>query len=245
IAIATTVQREMSCASATMIPSRTAIQSAMRMRRARNQRPIRVERCSIAPPCSSDWFAPIVSTVPSRNREPSAAVAPQLALGCSRGLAVQEEAVHGGAGAADVGAESAEPEQLVGERRGGKVVRRQRSEVARASGARNGLRERGSAVGKAVARVAQVERGVDRGRRLLPPSVREQEDDPVVLRELERLQLGSGSGAELRAGREEERHVRAEARRELVESLRWQRLRQRLVRQTKRDGGVGASAAEP
>ena len=45
--------------------------------------------------------------------------------------------------------------------------------------------------------VAAVEVGVDRGRRRFALLVWEQQDDPVVLRQLERLELGAGARAEL------------------------------------------------
>src|SRR3954453_8640435 len=129
-----------------MIPSITAIQRAIRILRTRSQRPVRVERCSIAPPpCPSDSLAPIASTVPSWHGEPNAAVAPQLALGRGCRVAMQEEAVHGGPGAADIRAEGAEVPQLGGERRGGQVVRRQVREIAGSPRARESLGELRSA----------------------------------------------------------------------------------------------------
>src|SRR5215210_8108503 len=114
-----TVQRETSCANATAIPSRTAIQRAILIRRARSQRPVRLDPCSIVPPCSSELSYAIVSTVPSRHRDPSPPAAEQLARCRGGGPAVQKEAVDRGTGAADVGAEGAERLQFLRHRRRG------------------------------------------------------------------------------------------------------------------------------
>src|SRR5438093_1442201 len=122
IAIATTVHFVKSCVSATRIPSRTAIQRTIRVRRARSQRPLLLVPCS--------------------------------------------------------------------------------------------------ALGVALLAAALVESLVDRGCRLLARVVWQEEDDPVVLREVECPEVGARALAELRAGGEEEGHVGPERGRELVQGLR-------------------------
>src|SRR5262249_49745874 len=138
-AIAITVHFVKSGETATMIPSRTAIQSTIRIRRALSQRPQRVVPCSIVPCGWSDSFAPIESTVPSWNREPGPAERTQFALRGPGRIAVQEEAVDGRAGAADVRPEGAELEQAVGVFRARQVVRRQGAQVAGAVSSRERL----------------------------------------------------------------------------------------------------------
>ena len=69
-----------------------------------------------------------------------------MRLGGQRPRRVGEEAVDGRAGAGHVGAERAERAQLVGERRRGEIVRRERGEVA-------GRRERALGAGRAPALV--------------------------------------------------------------------------------------------
>ena len=80
---------------------------------------------------------------------------------------VVEEAVHGRAGAADVGAEGAARAELVGERRRDEVVQGQCGEVARAADVRKHVVHRGAALVEAGGAVALVEGGIDGGSRLL------------------------------------------------------------------------------
>src|SRR5262249_26498793 len=106
-----------------MIPSITAIQSTIRMRRARSQRPARAETCSTVL---------IASTVPSWNREPGPPEGPHRALGGGRGFAVLEEPVDGRPGPAHVGPEGPELKQSSRVRRAFEVIRRKGRELARA-----------------------------------------------------------------------------------------------------------------
>ncbi len=96
-------------------------------------------------------------------------VCPSAAQRTLRGLRtslVMEEAVHGWACAADVGAERAECNQLLGEWRRGEIVRGERGEVARAFDALERVEQRGAAVVPPLRAVSLVERRVDRrGRR--------------------------------------------------------------------------------
>ena len=70
------------------------------------------------------------------------------------------------------------------------------------------------------------------------------QDDPVVLRQVEARQPLTGTLHELWSRLEEERHVRADARRELSQRRLDEWLRKRLVCEPEGGGGVGASAPE-
>ena len=93
--------------------------------------------------------------------------------------------------------------------------------------------------------VGAVERLVDRRRRLLLRLCRQHEEDPVVGRKVERLQLAPVAGSELRPFGQEERNVGADPGRDLVQTLDRERRRKRLVGQPQRGRRVGAPAAEP
>src|SRR5207248_9086458 len=93
--------------------------------------------------------------------------------------------------------------------------------------------------------VARVEPLVDGRRRFLRRAARDEDDDPVVLRQVERAQGRAVALAELWAALEEERHVGAEVRREPVQLRGRKRLLERLVRQPESCRGVRAPAAEP
>ena len=67
--------------------------------------------------------------------------------------------------------------------------------------------------------MAGVEGGVHVACRARRRAVREEDDDPEVLRQVERLELASVTRAELRAVREEEGNVGAEARCDPVQLL--------------------------
>src|SRR2546430_16579974 len=116
MAIATTVHFVKSWVSATRIPSRTAIQRTIRVRRARSQRPVLVVPCSIGRVGSRDSSVAIGSTVPSRHAEPGSAHAPQCPLGRGGGFSVLGEAVGRRAGAAPIFPEPPEPPALAPER---------------------------------------------------------------------------------------------------------------------------------
>src|SRR5215475_11049289 len=190
-----------------MIPSITAIQSTIRMRRARSQRPARVEPCSTVPCGWTGSTVLIASTVPSWNREPGPPEGPHRALGGGRGFAVLEEPVDGRPGPAHVGPEGPELKQSSRVRRAFEVIRRKGRELARAVRLGQRVGEAGAPVVVAFGAAALVEPRVDVGGRGLRLAVREEEHDPVVLREVERLELRAGPGSELRPAREEERNV--------------------------------------
>src|SRR5690349_19308974 len=115
-----------------------------------------------------------------------------------------KEAVDDGPGAADVGPEGALRGELLSVRRRGEIVRREGGQVARSADLREGVLEGGAALRVAVVASARVESRVDRGGRFLSGPFREHEDDPVVLRQVELLQLGACSSGELRARGQEE-----------------------------------------
>ena len=95
-------------------------------------------------------------------------------------VALGEEAVDGGPGAADVGAEGAELDEALCERRRREVVRRQRGELA-------GLDRRQDLSATLVEAGLALEARVDGAGRLLDGAVGQQEDDRVVLRKLQAL----------------------------------------------------------
>src|SRR5581483_9863878 len=113
----------------------------------------------------------------------------QRTLRGGRVLLSLEQPVHGRPGAAHVGAEGAEPLELRRQRRAGKVVARERGQVA-------GPSDRGQAPEQllpsrveASLAAPPVEGGVHGGGgRLLRPR-RQDEQDAVVEREVERLEL--------------------------------------------------------
>ena len=99
------------------------------------------------------------STVPSGNRDPGAPASLELALGGGGLRAVQEEPVDGRSGPADVGAEGAELEQPLRERR------RRRGRSAAGCRGRAGARPAASASRRRVAPLLEAGRAVARGRR--------------------------------------------------------------------------------
>src|SRR5712691_12684298 len=114
-----TVKRETSWKITTTIDSTSAIDSAMRFRRARSQRPGLLVPCSITCGVSLN----MASTVPRWCGDPGAPEPLQRTLRSIRRGPVVEEPVERRTAAADVGAERAERAQLVRERRRGEVVR--------------------------------------------------------------------------------------------------------------------------
>src|SRR5829696_1179098 len=107
------------------MPSIIATTSAIRTRLTRRRRPMRVLPCSmVAGRSMLRTVARRLSAVPDRNGQPGGACAPEFPTRRLRLPPVVEQAVDDRACAAHVGAEGAEPPQLVGERRRGEVVRR-------------------------------------------------------------------------------------------------------------------------
>src|SRR5579872_6211555 len=216
------------------------MESAMRLRRSRSHRPGLLVPCSIT--CGESLNT--ASTVPRRCRDPGAPEALHRALRGLCGALVVEQSVERRAGAAHVGAEGAVRAELLRERRRHEVVRGQRGEVARAAKAPERRVHGGAALVEAGGAAALVEGGIDRGGGRLLRVVREDEEDPEVLRHVERRELRAVAGPELRAVGEEEGHVGAEPCGEVVQVGRGKRLGQRRVGEPQRGGGVGAAAAE-
>src|SRR5690349_3353024 len=106
------------------------------------------------------------------------------------------------------------------------------------------VEQRGAALVPALRAPARVEGPVDLGSRAFRRVAREKHDDPEVLRELERREVASVAGAELRPLVKEERDVGADSRRERVQLVGGERLGERAVGEAERGRGVGASAAE-
>src|SRR6266511_2809424 len=236
---ATTVQREMSPRMATMIPSTTAIQRARRRRRSRSQRPARE-----LPPSITGWLYAIDSTVPRWCGQPGTAPGREPLLRRSSLHSVEEETVDGRAGAADVSTEGAEAAQLVRQRRRGEVVRRKDGEITGPVNAREGVVQGLTALVEAAVAATGVEARIDIGRRGLRRLLRKDEQHPVVLREVERLQVGAVAGAELRPVLEEVRNVCAEPRGELVQPFRRERIVEQVIREAEGGGRVRAAASE-
>src|SRR5204862_2278356 len=153
---------------------------------------------------------PLRSTVPSGQRQPGSAPRLQGGPGPTRRLEMLEEPVHDRPCAGHVGSECAEFEQLGGERRARQVVRGELGEIGGSTDLAYSAPERSAPVSKPRAAVALVEGCVDRPARELFGPAREQEHDPVVLRQVQRRQLRAVTEAELRALAKEERHVGAE-----------------------------------
>ena len=138
---------------------------------------------------------------------------------------VHEQSVDGRTGAAHVCAERPFGEQLFGERRRREVVRRQRGEVGRAADRveRREQAQRGA---------PRIRAGVVEARRRRALSTasarrrRQDEHDPVVLRQVERLEVDAPPRRELRPVGEEERDIGAELCRERVQPFARERLRQ-------------------
>src|SRR5215218_4258599 len=174
-------------------PSTTAIQNATLVRLRRNQRPPRVVRCSRTG-CSITAM-----TLPARCGDPDLAAIAQCGVRCQRLTLLGEEPVDRGAGARHVRAEGPSRAELWGERQRGEVAERQAAEKV------------GTPLGEAL---CAAEAFVDGSRRRFLFSVREQQHDPVVLRQVEGPQLRSVSLAELRPNRQEEGDIRTQPGRE-------------------------------
>src|SRR5579884_3989078 len=148
------------------------------------------------------------STLPRWRRDPDSPATLELPRGGVRSVLVAEEAVHRRPRARHVGTEGAERAQLSRVRRAREVVRRQVHEVVRLER----REETRAPVVEATRALALVERAVDVGGGGLRLAGRQEEDDVVVLRQVERVERGAVARAELRPLREEERNVRAERR---------------------------------
>src|SRR5579871_134383 len=185
------------------------------------------------------------STVPGWWSEPGLAEPLEGALRGVRDGAIEVEAVERGTRSRDVGAEGSRGADLGGERRAREVVRREGGEISRGLDPWQRVEERLAAVLPAAVAVARVEGGVDVRRRALHCVAWEEDNDPEVLRQVERRELAAVAGAELRAVREEERHVGTGARRERVQLAGQERFGERSVREAECRRGVGAAAAEP
>src|SRR5438132_1546935 len=221
----TTVQREMSPRMATMIPSITAIQRARRRRRSRSQRPARE-----LPPSITGWLYAIDSTVPRWCGQPGTARGSEPLSRRPSLLSVEEETVDGGARTADVGAKGSEATELVRQRRRGEVVGREDGEIACTADVREQVAQCQAPLLEAVVAATGLEARVDIGRRGLRRALRQDKQHPVVLWQVERLQVGAVAGTELRSVPEEVRDVCAEPRRELVQPFRWQWVVEQVVR---------------
>src|SRR2546423_3677308 len=121
-----------------------------------------------------------------------------------------EEAVDGRTRTADVGAERAESDQLTGEWRRGEIVRRERSEVARSPNAFERVQERGAPGVPALRAISCIERCVHRRGRGLLRVLRQDEQNPEVLRQVDGRERRAVAGTEPRSVDEKERHIGAE-----------------------------------
>ena len=148
-----------------------------------------------------------------------------------------EETVDGRTRARHVGPQRSELAELAGKRRRGEVVRWEGREVTEG----DSPKERRSTLGESL---FAGERRVDGRGRALAVAVREEDDNPVVLREVKRLQQRSVAFSQLGPVAEEERDIRAKLRRELVEPLLVERSRQGGVGEAEYGSRVRAAAAE-
>src|SRR5919204_6167001 len=235
IARNSTVQRDTPRSRATTIPSITAIQSANRSRRSSSQRLARVECASITLTRSN---------VPRWRRQPGASADAHPTLCPGRVRAVQEEPVYRRARPGHVRAERSKLAQLVGERRRREVVRREVCKVPRTPDALERVEQHGRARLKIRLAAARIETRVHLGRRRLALLVRNDDQDPVILRQIELTQLRAVAGAELRARAQEERDIRTELARDRVEPVRRQRLGQKLIAECEHRCGVGTATAQ-
>src|SRR5262249_30837280 len=188
------------------MPSATAIQSAILMRFWPRE----------------TLVLAITLKLPRRRDNERAAEAAEVHRGALRLLGSAEQPVDGGAGAAHVGTEGPELGDAGGERRGGEVVGRQRGEVAR-------LQRLEQVLAPLLEPRLAVEAGIDGSGRLLDDAVREDEEHGVVARQLDAIERRAVARAELRAERQEERHVRPERCRQRMQLIVRQRLVERLV----------------
>src|SRR5215207_10187607 len=160
-----------------------------------------------------------------------------------------EDAVDGGTRAAHVRAKGTLGPELFGDLatpgRRGEVVGRKRSKIARAPAALERVEE-GQATGLEAGPAPEVvETPVNlRCRRLLSPKG-QGDDEPVILGQIKQPQTLTRPLGELRPRLEKEGDVGADARRDLREGVRPQRLFERLIGEHEGGGRVGAPAPEP
>src|SRR6185295_17984114 len=102
--------------------------------------------------------------------------------------------------------------------------------------------EFGAAAVEATLAVSRVELGEDISRRALHQPARQHEEDPVVLRKLEGLELGAVARPELRSLLQEVRNVCTQLARESLEPINRIGLRSQRVCQAQRGRRVGAAA---
>src|SRR3954470_23936019 len=197
------------------IPSSTAIQITMRRRWRWNQ-----PRFAGAPSIARELSLTTGSTVPRRCRDPGAAEAAERTSRRVGVPAVMKEPVQRGTRARNICAEGARLANGLRERCAREVVRRQDGEIARSLHRREPVEERLAPLGEALHAVARVKGRIHVGRRGLDHVARKENDDPEVLRQVERLELAPVAGAELRAVGEEERDVGADSRGKLSQLLR-------------------------
>src|SRR5215218_1377826 len=175
--------------------------------------------------------------LPAGCGDPGPSAALERRVRGERVFLLSEEAVNRRAGARDVCPKGAVAAQLVGQWRRGKVVRRKRAEIAEGKGPQQ------SCAPLAEALIAG-EGVVDRAGGPFVLALREQEQDPVVLWQVERAELGAVPFAELRPGGEEEGDIGAESGGQFPERTAVQRPAQGPVREPERGRGVGAPSAE-
>ena len=107
-------------------------------------------------------------------------------LRCTGSIGVQKQAVDDRARTADVGAKRAQPDQLLGKRRAGKIVPGQEGKIAGATHGRKRFEQCSAAACVSALALARVEGRVHIGGRSLLDAGRKHEQDPVILRQVER-----------------------------------------------------------
>src|SRR5262245_58430618 len=151
-----------------------------------------------------------------------------------RGAVVLEEPIDSRTGPTDVSTEGAEALHLGGESRGGEVVGGKIGEVGSSTNAPQRVEEVGPAGLEPHITAAAVELGVHRARRGFAGSGRQEEQNRIIERKVERLELRSVAGPELWPRREEERDIGAELPRQLAQPAGGKRIVERVVRQSER-----------
>src|SRR4051812_5499691 len=172
-------------------PSAIAIATPIETQRSWSQRLVRVLPCSIVGALSWSRNPGIDKTLAGRG-QPAAAVLGDVLEGALGGVAVVEEAVERRTGSGDPGAERAEPREELRSRIADEVVRRQDGEIARRANCGDSVLEGGSAGLEALCPSARVERGENGPCGRLCGAVRDPEQHRIVVRELERGELGAG-----------------------------------------------------
>src|SRR5262245_59199167 len=214
----------------------------MRSRRSRNQKPRPL------PPASITGEVVTRSTLPNRCGDPGPHPAAQSMRRRAGVRALLEEPVHGRAGAAHVGSKRTGDPEPSGERCRsggfGEIVRRQGGEVRRTPRPAQRLPKLVLPTLEVRAASKLVEAPVDHSGRAFLDLAGERDDDPEVLRELERREALARAFGELRPRLKEEGNVRAQLGPERLELLRSERFRERGVCEAEGGRRVGASAPE-